>query len=197
MKIAVWKVYKPKKDQNSSIIYLNFSITILFQLKCVNYLKLYLIKLKKFGFEYKANPNVTHIIDELSLRIPRRFESVEVNSDLGDKLTKILIFIALNLIERNDSSSIEKLTKMFDKWSFIGRKIMINLNQNHNKLITILKFYICAITAITDIQYLKGITRQIILLVYRTYTNPKLINTEEKNLSVEIIELLQTKYDKE
>ena len=154
-------------------------------------------KIEEFGFEYKANPNVTHIIDELSLRIPRRFESVEVNSDLGDKLTKILIFIALNLIERNDSSSIEKLTKMFDKWSFIGRKIMINLNQNHNKLITILKFYIWAITAITDIQYLKGITRQIILLVYRTYTNPKLINTEEKNLSVEIIELLQTKYDKE
>lgn len=154
-------------------------------------------KFDEFEFPYKSNPIIEKIVDEISLRIPRRFEFVESNTDLGDKLTKILIFTALNLIERNTEESLEKASKMFDKCSFIGRKIMINLNQSHFKLTTILKFYICAITAISDTAVLKRITKQIILLVYRTYTNPKLSNTEVKNLSIEIIELFQNKYGKE
>mmetsp|Transcript_1253 Transcript_1253/g.1291 ORF Transcript_1253/g.1291 Transcript_1253/m.1291 type:complete len:244 (+) Transcript_1253:2843-3574(+) len=144
--------------------------------------------------EYKQNPFVCSVIDEISLRLPRLFEQVDANSDLGDKLTKLLVFVTLNIISRGGENVQLKLSKTFDKCSFIGRKVMINLPQNLHKLQAVLKFYVVVITAIEDITVLKGVTRQIILLIYRTYTNPKLNNTEAKNISVEIIEMLQNKY---
>jgi hypothetical protein len=53
------------------------------------------------------------------------------------------------------------------------------------------------ISAIEEPSFVKLITRQILFLVYRTYTNPKLSKTEAKTISIEIIELLQSKLKEE
>ena len=86
---------------------------------------------------------------------------------------------------------------MFDKCSFIGRKIMINLSMNEHKLIVILKYFVCVLSALEKPDIVKSITKQILLLVYRTYTNVKLNKSEAKTISVEIIEILQNKCGEE
>jgi hypothetical protein len=154
-------------------------------------------KFGEMGNEYVDNQYVNLIISDLSLRLPRMFEVTDENAELTDKLTNLLLFIVVHTISKNDENTEKTLQKMFDKCSFIGRKIMINLEQNHLKLNSVLKFFICAISAIKSPSIIKSITKQILLLVYRTYTNPKLVQSECKSLSVEIIELLQSKLGEE
>ena len=98
-------------------------------------------KIESFNFTYKTNTFINSVIDDLSLRLPRMFELTDQDTDLGDTLTHVLIFISLHLSHQSEEESVEKLQKMFDKCSFIGRKIMINLSQNEYKLITVLKFF--------------------------------------------------------
>lgn len=88
---------------------------------------------------YKSNLYINEMIDAMSVRLPKMFEQIEQNTDLSDQLSNILIFIIIHFVEKND---IEKLSKMFGKCTFIGRKTMINLNQNEHKLISILKFFV-------------------------------------------------------
>jgi hypothetical protein len=154
-------------------------------------------KFGEMGNEYVNNQYVGVVIDDLSLRLPRMFELTDESAELTDNLTNLLLFIVVHTISKNDENTEKTLQKMFDKCSFIGRKIMINLDQNHLKLTSVLKFFICALSAINNSSIVKSITKQILLLVYRTYTNPKLYQSECKSLSVEIIELLQTKLGEE
>lgn len=99
-------------------------------------------KLEESKVKYKEDGQIKFVTDDLSLRLARMFEFIEQDSDLPETLSNVLVFITLNLIERNDEESKAKLEKMFDKCSFIGRKIMININQNQHKLISVLKFYV-------------------------------------------------------
>lgn len=152
-------------------------------------------KFESSKIDYKTNPFINSLIVDLSLRLPRMFEMVDLNSDLNDRLTNVLIFIALHVSNKEGSEDL--MQKMFDKCSFIGRKIMIKLNMNEHKLIVILKFFVCVLSALKTPRIVKSITKQILFLVYRTYTNVKLNKSEAKTISVEIIELLQNKCGEE
>lgn len=125
------------------------------------------------------------------------FQHIEKDKELEERLTNLLIFIMMHISSTPGEESEQKLQKMFDKCSFIGRKIMINLETNEEKLIVVLKFFVCALQAMEDKNLVKKVTKQILLLVYRTYTNPRLAQSEAKTISVEIIELLQSKCGEE
>lgn len=99
-------------------------------------------KLDETKVDYKTNSNVNFMIDDLSLRLARMFELIEAGTDLGDKITHILVFITLHIINRKDEKTQSQLEKMFDKISFIGRKMMINLTQNQHRLCSVLKFFV-------------------------------------------------------
>jgi len=98
-------------------------------------------KLEENKVDYRSNEHVVFIIDDLSLRLGRMFELVEEKGDLSEQLTTVLVFIALDISSRKSEDRLTKLEKMFDKCSFIGRKVMINLNQNQHKLVAVLKFF--------------------------------------------------------
>ena len=150
-------------------------------------------KLESTGVKYKENAEINSLVDDLSLRLPRMFDLMDQDPVSGDKLINLLVFVALHISSQSTEETGEKLQKMFDKCSFIGRKVMINLNLNQYKLILVLKFFVSVLSAIEDKKIVQLITKQILLLVYRTYTNAKLNKSEAKTISVEIIEILQKK----
>ena len=154
-------------------------------------------RLEESNKEYKSNVFIKEMIDDLSLKLIRMFQQIDTTSDFGDKLNNLLLFTVLNIASRKEENTEKQLARIFDKSSFIGRKIMIQLNDNRHKLEWVLKFFICVISAIEDADLIKAIIRQVLLLVYRTYTNSQLNKTDARDLSVEIIELLQKKLEKE
>lgn len=80
--------------------------------------------------------------------------------------------------------------------SFVGRKSMMNIDIAKVKLPCILKSYISVIESLS-VPTVEELCPFILDLVHKTFTNKELENTSTKQLSVEIVDLLQKKISNE
>jgi hypothetical protein len=135
--------------------------------------------------KYKNNECVTKLIDDLTMIMIKYYKIDES-------------VIGLTLQMHNIDSEVHnlgKLEKMISMYSFAGRRIMMKIKKEVSQLTCIMKFFISSLNTIKNISTIKCLSKPMLHLGFKVYTNPQLAETETKAIAAELVECLQNKLD--
>jgi uncharacterized membrane protein len=132
-------------------------------------------------------------LGNIGFRSARVFEAEAIDENLFKLNSELLLLVITKSVEAKDT---EGLLKTLNKLSFVGRKITMSVRNCLGRLPFILRLYISLIDLVSQ-DVLQEISPSVLNLVYRTYTNKELSESEVRTLSVEIVEKLQKKLSSE
>lgn len=119
------------------------------------------------------------------------FRYFALTEELAEALKKNLLFLSKMITDP------ESLPKIFKKSSYIGRKIIGSSQEVQQPVKAILTWYKETIDRLksTNIPLLKEVCGPMLELVFRTYTDQTLKDTEVYNLSTEIVDTLSSAFE--